>query len=269
MNLAPRGPSRFSSSSSRSDAHAVAVQRDAPDLGLVCREGLERAHVRGTFCDDDVARVQKRLREQIQPLLGAGGHDDVIGAHAHARLGHQLDDERASLGAPVARAVLQRCGALVQDRVVSRLGDRLRRDATHFGHAAGERDHVRAAGRGEQVAYGARAHAREPLRVAVGPPVEDNTCGTHSVHLPSARAFAPKNNKPPRPDRARGYRGTTYLRSSGVVSAFAEPHSPRYRSGTDPLPALISPWRGTSEGWLGGNAPSSLTSVVLAIQSRA
>ena len=45
----------------------------------------------------DVARIDEDLREQVERLLRAGGHDEVVGLEAHADLGHELRDDRAEL----------------------------------------------------------------------------------------------------------------------------------------------------------------------------
>lgn len=94
-------------------AHALVVERDAADVGLVGAERLERAQVGGAFRQHDVAGVQKRLGNEVERFLSARGDHDVLGLGAHADVAHEVAEHLLRLHAAVGRAVLQRHDALV------------------------------------------------------------------------------------------------------------------------------------------------------------
>ena len=56
----------------------VLVHRDVHDLGLVGREGAERADVGRRLGDHDVTRVDEDAGDQVERLLAADGDDDVL-----------------------------------------------------------------------------------------------------------------------------------------------------------------------------------------------
>ena len=74
------------------DPHAVGVHLDLDHVGLVARERRHRARIGRRLADHDVAGVDQRLRDEVDHLLAAGRHDDVVGVGAHALGGHHLDD---------------------------------------------------------------------------------------------------------------------------------------------------------------------------------
>ena len=78
------------------DAHAVLVDADLDDLGLV---GAERRHGAGVgrrLGDDHVARIDQRLADEVDDLLAAGRDEHVVGVDVRALLGHHLGDAAAS-----------------------------------------------------------------------------------------------------------------------------------------------------------------------------
>jgi len=114
----------------------VIVERDAPDIGLVRRERLKRSQVGRALADHHVTRVDERLGEQVEPLLGARRDDDVVGRDPHAVLGHELDDGLAQFDPALARTVLQCLCPRVHHRAVRRISHSVRRHLTHLRHAA-------------------------------------------------------------------------------------------------------------------------------------
>jgi hypothetical protein len=141
MNLAPRGPRRSSSASS-SRPHAVVVHRHAADVRLVCREGLQGTDVGRSLGDDHVARVEKGLASRSSALLRTGGDDDVVGESRTPISAISSTIDRAHLGPALARAVLQRAGALVHDRVVGGGSGRPRPARARPRACPPKRDHV-------------------------------------------------------------------------------------------------------------------------------
>ena len=160
MNFGRR-PSRASSSSSASssvDAHPVGVDLHLERLGLVRAEDGHRARVGRRLGDHHVARVDQRLRHQVDRLLAAGGDDDVVEVGVHALGRHHLADALLGLGEALGRPVLERLGrALLRDPGHLR-GEALGREGRRVGQAAGERDHLRSGGDLHQVAHRAGAH---------------------------------------------------------------------------------------------------------------
>ena len=88
----PSRSSRSSVSSSSSIRMPSLVHADLHDVGLVGAERRDRARVRRRLGDDDVARVDERLADEVDDLLAAGGDEDVVGVDVHALGGHDLAD---------------------------------------------------------------------------------------------------------------------------------------------------------------------------------
>ena len=178
-------------------AHALVVERDAADVGLVGAERLERAQVGGAFRQHDVAGVQKRLGNEVERFLSARGDHDVLGLGAHADVAHEVAEHLLRLHAAVGGAVLQRHGTLVVARGARGRADGGVRQQRHVGHAAGERDDVGVRRGGEQVAHGGRAHLHDAFGNLVARLVECEVCRSHCVRVPPLRSeSAPRREKP-------------------------------------------------------------------------
>ena len=150
----------------------VGVHRHVHDLGLVGREGPERADVRRRLGDDHVAGVAEDPGHQVERLLGADGDDHVVRGADDALERHDLADLLAQDRVALAGAVLQRLGAAGGEQVRQQLADRVERQCGRVGHAAGEADDLRAAGHREQRPDLRRRHAGGARGVAVGEGIE-------------------------------------------------------------------------------------------------
>ena len=142
-------------------AHALVVEGDAADVGLVGGKRLQRAQVRGAFGQHDVARIDERLGDQVERLLRARGDHDVLRLHAHADVAHEVAEHPLRFHAAVGGAVLQRHGPLVVARRARSLADGRMRQQRDVGHAARKRDDVGVRRGGEQVAHGGRPHLHD------------------------------------------------------------------------------------------------------------
>jgi hypothetical protein len=90
------------------EAHAVRVHLDLHHVGLVGREGGDRAGIGRRLGDDDVARVDQGLADEVDDLLAARGDQDVVRVDLGVLGGHDLHDRVADGADPLRGAVLQR-----------------------------------------------------------------------------------------------------------------------------------------------------------------
>ncbi len=133
------------------DPEAVAVARDAEEVGTAEAQGLDGADVAGVGQRHDVARVDQGPHHELERLLGAVGDDDVVGVGAVAqRVGHP----RPQRGEAGGRRVLEGAGGIVGQHLGGGPGDVLHRERVGGGQAPGQGQHVVALGDGEQVADG-------------------------------------------------------------------------------------------------------------------
>ena len=77
------------------------------DLGLVGPKRSESADIRRSLSQDDVAWIDEDLRNEIESLLGSGGHDDVVGMAANAVRTHDLNDHLAQFLGPLTGTILE------------------------------------------------------------------------------------------------------------------------------------------------------------------
>jgi hypothetical protein len=70
----------------------VVVHRDVHDLALVRAEDAERPDVRGGLADHDVAWVAEHPGDQVDGLLAADGHDDVVRVRLDTLERHHVAD---------------------------------------------------------------------------------------------------------------------------------------------------------------------------------
>ena len=165
----------------RVDAHAVVVDRQADDVGPRPPEREERARIGGALRQDDVARGEESPGEDVQPLLAAGRHEDLLGRRADAARAEParqgLPEEGIAPGRGRVVEASVSAGQGVQerverrDRVEARVGEPdpeadhvgpLRRGVCHL-HAL-DRDGRDALGprEGRVPRVGRRAHDRRP-----------------------------------------------------------------------------------------------------------
>jgi hypothetical protein len=137
------------SSRARCSAAAVARHRHHPGAGE--RERLQRRQVRRLLGEHDVARLQQHRRGERERLLGAAGHQHLVGVRRQPARGQAGRDRGPQVRVALGRRVLQRSpGVLERGRVggaQARAVEQLGR-----GQAAGEGDHARARGQREDVA---------------------------------------------------------------------------------------------------------------------
>ena len=140
------------------DPHPVLVGRDLDHLGLVAAEDGNRARVGRRLADDDVARVDQRLGDEVDRLLAAGGDEHIVGVGQHPLRAHHLEDAVLGLLEALRRPVLQglRRGLLRDLRHLRR--ERPGRERRGVGESAGERDHLRPGRDRHQVAHRGAAH---------------------------------------------------------------------------------------------------------------
>ena len=125
----------------RVDAHAVVVDRQADDVGPGPPEREERAGIGRALRQDDVARGEESPGEDVQPLLAAGRHEDLLGRRADAaraepaRQGLPEEGIAPGRGRVVEAAVS--AGQGVQERV-----ERRDRVEARVGQPDPEADHV-------------------------------------------------------------------------------------------------------------------------------
>ena len=106
--------------------------------------------VGGTLQDDEIPRLQERLADQVEALLGAVGDQDVRWVGRQAVLGavsicYVLAQGQIALGG----GVLKGAGAIFGQHLPGRLGDLPYREEGRIGDTPGEGDDRRILGHGE------------------------------------------------------------------------------------------------------------------------
>ncbi len=168
----------------RTGLQTVLVHRDVYDLGLVRAERAERTDVGRALGEDDVSRVAEDAGDHVQGHLGARGDHHVIRVGGDPLQRHDLADLLAQLRHPVRGAVLQGDLAVDRDQPGDLGGQRVQRQRGEVRHAAGQRDHLGAAGDGEESSDLGGGHPCGPLGV-VRPVRIQVACGL----VERARAF--------------------------------------------------------------------------------
>ena len=130
-------------------AHALIVEGNRADVGLVSRESLQRTEVRGTLGDDDVAGVAERLRNEIERLLSTRRNDDVLGLVPDAEVANEVAEHLRRFEQAVRATVLERNGLIVDCRF-GRLAHGALGQKRYVGHAACKRDDIITLRSGEQ-----------------------------------------------------------------------------------------------------------------------
>ena len=131
---------------------------------LVGHEGLQRAQVGGRLDRHRRAGVDQHLADQVEPLLRAGGDQDLIGRDGQAGLAEPGGDPFAQRQEALAGGVLQRLAAAdAQYRVAGGL-ERLHREGVRRRQAAGHRAHPWPLGHLQNLPDDRRAHPCRPLR---------------------------------------------------------------------------------------------------------
>ena len=126
----------------RCKVHAVFFQRNADQLRAAAAEGVEGADKRGFLYQYGIALVHKDLRQHLQPLLRAGGHQQLVfRALDLLRLSQPPPDQREQRGISCGFAVLQGGDGVFADGVLRRLRKRSGREQPGVRIAAGKGDH--------------------------------------------------------------------------------------------------------------------------------
>ena len=86
---------------------ALFVQRRADQLGTVQTEALDGGQESGAFDDDLVAGADQGLAQQVQRLLAARGHDQLLGGQGRALAVHESGDLLAQRAVTFGGTVLQ------------------------------------------------------------------------------------------------------------------------------------------------------------------
>jgi hypothetical protein len=129
---------------------SVLVHRDVDDLGLGGGEGAECPHVGGRFGEHDVTGVEQDPADEVQGLLTAHGHDDVVRRGGDADEAHDLADLLTEPRVTLAAAVVQGHGTALEHELAQHLPHRIEGQRRRVWRAAGQADHLGPAGNGEQ-----------------------------------------------------------------------------------------------------------------------
>src|SRR5918992_1287749 len=144
--------------------HAGPIHRDVRYARPVGGEGVEGAGVGGPLAQYGVALVEEDLGDEVEPLLGAGGDEDVLLPRGRPLGRHHLDyDVLYGLEAR-GRTVLQRLGG-VGGYAAGGLAKSLLAEGPRVGEAPRERDYAGPREGGHEVARGGRLHPLDPLGV--------------------------------------------------------------------------------------------------------
>ena len=105
----------FHLSARRRRRFAIGLRRAIAMLGpqrvvarLVGREGLQGAEIGRGGDERGVVRAQQQLAGEIEPLLRAGGDDDVLLGRRHAELGHMRGNPARQRRVALGNGILQR-----------------------------------------------------------------------------------------------------------------------------------------------------------------
>jgi hypothetical protein len=123
-----------------------AVARHGDHLGLVGREGLQRAEVGGRLHRDAAAGINQHLADEVEPLLRAGGDEHLLRVDRHALFGQVRCDPFAQRRIAFAGGVLQRLARGVAQHAGGGFAHRFDREGVGRGQAAGQRDDAGALG---------------------------------------------------------------------------------------------------------------------------
>ena len=116
----------------------------AHQLRAACEERGRAANVGGQLNGHDIARIEQRVRDEIERLLRSGGNDHVaLRALDAARCRRSRRSTRKSRGSPARRPVLQRHGAPLTNHLLRHRRNPLRRKRIRIRHPTRERDDVR------------------------------------------------------------------------------------------------------------------------------
>src|SRR5262245_9675805 len=146
-------------------AGSGAVPRHAQELRAERPEDLHRARVRRLLDGDEVARIDQRAGDQVEPLLRAVDDEDLIGPCLEAEPQEVRREVLAKLRIAPGRIVLQERRALLADDLVQDSTERVGREKAAVRHPAGKRDDRAARGNGRDRAR-ALVIGAEDLRAA-------------------------------------------------------------------------------------------------------
>ena len=123
--------------------HAAVIGGNFDELGLAGLERIDGAQIGGALQQHDVTRVQEHTCGEIQTLLGAGGHQDMILVSVNVVLGqHTLGDLLAQAGEALGGGILQRLAAVLLQNGDRGLHHLLHGKQLGSGHAAGKGEYV-------------------------------------------------------------------------------------------------------------------------------
>ena len=127
------------------EIRAANIPADQARTGVA--EAVHRTEISGPFDDDAVAGIDEAADQQIESLLRAGDHQDVVRWTAEARR-----NRFAESPLPFGRAVLPHHHRLAGQQTIDGLLKRRGGKAVERRLAGGKRDDARIAGRAHQVA---------------------------------------------------------------------------------------------------------------------
>jgi hypothetical protein len=140
------------------DPHAVLVELDLHDVGLVGDEDRDRARIRGRLGHYDVARVDQRLAHEVDHLLPAGRDEQLVGLDVHPLGGHHRGDALLDVLGALRRPVLERARRRVDRHARHQRGEVLGRERRGVRQPSRQRDDLRARGDRHQIAHGGGLH---------------------------------------------------------------------------------------------------------------
>jgi hypothetical protein len=124
----------------------LAVHGDLRDARAIEAQERHDSRVGRRLDGDEVARIDERLEQEIEPLLGAGRHEDALFAPRSPRLREPAGDLGAELRQAVRVRVLPEL-AMMAAGVGEKLGEAVVREIAVVGSEAGEVGDERLAGR--------------------------------------------------------------------------------------------------------------------------
>lgn len=154
----------------------MVIHGDVDDVCLPGAEDAEGSHVGGGLGEDDVARVDEELGDEVEGLLAAGRDHHVVGVRADdSVVAHDLGDALAQDLPALAATVLHGLGAVVADQSLRRCRQAVEGKVLQVGHASGEGDDLRSGDDGKEGSNLGGAQVVGAVCVDVEPGVEPVT----------------------------------------------------------------------------------------------
>ena len=117
---------------------AVLIHRHVIDVSLIGAEDHHGRHVAGSFGQHDVTWIEEKLANQLECVLRAGRHHDVVGIGANPLKRHDVEDLLTQSRKSLTRTVLQCYRSLGAHDFVDGALHEILRKSRHVRHAPRE-----------------------------------------------------------------------------------------------------------------------------------